>query len=68
MTKHHSRFDRQLRLLLRARHFLKELNRHSDQLYLNDIVRGPVAQKHYNRATRIINDIEHELIRARALS
>ena len=62
--KYRSRFDRQIRLLKRSKAFLKELNAHSDDI-CNKLktLRSPQAQKHYDRARRIISDINKELER-----
>ena len=68
MTNHHSRFDRQRRLLARCRLFLRELNVQSDRLCHPVDGRGarprsPEAQRHYDRAARLVRDVERELAR-----
>ncbi len=58
-------FDRHLRLLRRCRVFLAELNRRSDARLASDpdASRSPEAQRHYDRARRIVRVIDGELRR-----
>jgi hypothetical protein len=69
MTRYHSRFDRQRRLIERCCRFLADLNRQSDALYYpvgrEDVPRrrGSAAQKQYDRAKRMIGDMKKELAR-----
>lgn len=61
MTRYHSRFDRQRRLLNACRKLFAEITNASDRLGATDGKRVPEAQRHYDRAKSLAVRIDKEM-------
>lgn len=58
MTRHWSRYDRQLRLLRRCRHLLESVRR---EMEVEMLEQNRPPSENYRRLRRLNNDITHEL-------